>query len=164
MPQFQSVARRLTHRYVGTWRHLDQWEDAGRIKVLGGTRHYNAYEREAYHLRTAARIYPFPSYYSHRRGGYVYPKTRPLGKAEIRRRMREYEPDASVGTLSISRVVAYGFKGMTAKEICRAIEDEFSSHGCSHEYDCCGCRSYTARVEHVKGSEFVLRITTSYNF
>jgi len=37
-------------------------------------------------------------------------------------------------------------EGVTTEEIKNALGDHFSAWGCAHEYDCCGCRSYTAHL------------------
>lgn len=45
-----------------------------------------------------------------------------------------------------------------------AIRATFTSSGCHHEHDCCGCRSHHARVKHVKGRIFRLTITSARNY
>jgi len=35
----------------------------------------------------------------------------------------------------------------------KALEDEHTSQGCAHEWDCCGCRSYSAEAEQLFKSE-----------
>lgn len=162
MPQYQRVSRRITHKYVGTYRHLDQWEEVGTVKILGGVKVRDPYQQEAFHLSNQPD-YGGSSYRT--KHGFKYPHMRPrLRKCEIRRRLREFYADSSVGDEQVMRVIAYGFKGMTSAEVCRAIEDEFSSHGCAHTYDCCGCASYSARCRYTgKGANYVLTIRVGYN-
>lgn len=104
---------RLTHRYVGTFRHLDQWRDVG-TAVLTPAREIE----EGNGLDEG--------------GVYVRWATLPRG---------------------IDRDAA-----------CRALEDSLSSHGCAHEWDCCGCASYNTRVLHRHGRRVVLQTRVSYNY
>lgn len=46
----------------------------------------------------------------------------------------------------------------------RALEDTLSSWGCHHEYDCCGCASYSTRVLRRQGRRVLLRTTVGYNY
>ena len=104
---------RLTHRYVGTWKHLDKWRDVG-TAVLTPAREIeegNGLDEGGTYLRWA---------------------TLPRG---------------------IDRDAA-----------CRALEDSLSSHGCAHEWDCCGCASYNTRVLHRHGRRVVLQTRVSYNY
>lgn len=87
------VSLRLTHRYVGTYKHEDKWRDLGRVKV------------------TPARVTQEPRDYDDG-GAYVRWATLPSGLSREDRR-----------------------------ELMRGLEDTLTSQGCSHEYDCCGCRS-----------------------
>ena len=61
------------------------------------------------------------------------------------------------------RVVPDLDAGATDKEIQDALEDTFSSSGCGHDFDCCGCRSYTATAEKA-GKYWAVTITSSRNF
>ena len=59
--------------------------------------------------------------------------------------------------------------GTTDDEIVQALRDVFTSHGCSHEYDCCGCRSYRATHVDRLGSygedmTYVVTVHSSRNF
>lgn len=59
--------------------------------------------------------------------------------------------------------------GVTGDEISQALRDVYSSHGCSHEYDCCGCRSYWAsnaeRLGTVGGElTYVVTVNSSRNY
>lgn len=46
----------------------------------------------------------------------------------------------------------------------RALEDVLTSHGCAHEWDCCGCASWRTSVVLRKGRRLLLRTTVSYNY
>jgi hypothetical protein len=51
-----------------------------------------------------------------------------------------------------------------AKIIC-ALHDTYTQWGCSHEYDCCGCRSYTAQdVKRVTGNLWRVEVWSSRNY
>lgn len=113
MARYHWVAPRLTHKYVGTWQHMDQWGDAIRVKLLA-------------------------------------PKVVEQGNGF------EYGPT------TVQRVIAP--RNADPKAVARALYDEFNQHGCSHEYDCCGCASYRADVKQVGKREFNLTISTSYNY
>jgi hypothetical protein len=108
------LERRLTHRYVGTYRHLDRW------RSLGGV----------------ARITPYR------------------------------EVDAGNGYDEGGTYVRWATlpRGVDRDAACRALEDALSRWGCAHEYDCCGCASYTTRVQHRHGRRVVLKTRVSYNY
>lgn len=109
----QHLSVRLTHRYVGTWSHLDEWRDVG-TAVL-----------------TPARAVEEGNGFDDG-GTYIRWATLP----------RSIDRDAA----------------------CRALEDELSRHGCSHEWDCCGCASYSTRVLHRHGRRVVLETHVSFNY
>lgn len=107
------LSLRLTHRYVGTFRHLDSWRDLGEAKVTP-------------HREVAPGN-------GHDEGGtYIRWATLPRG----------VDRDAA----------------------CRALVDTFSRWGCSHEWDCCGCASYTTRVLHRHGRRVALQTRVSFNY
>ena len=56
--------------------------------------------------------------------------------------MGEFEEDI--------RVIVYSDKG--DEEITKALSNEFGHWGCSHEYDCCGCR--LVRVTDVEKQDY----------
>lgn len=105
--------KRLTRRYVDEWRHLDDEQYVGRVKVLAGRQ-----VREA----------------------------------------RDYDDGGSWRY----RVVAPAALG--SADLTGAIEDTLSHHGCSHEYDCCGCRSVRAQARRVSRREYVVTLHTSFNY
>jgi len=109
----QHLSVRLTHRYVGTWKHLDEWRDVG-TAVL-----------------TPARA------------------------------VEEGNGFDDGGTYIIWATLS---RGVDRDAACRALEDELSSHGCAHEWDCCGCASYSTRVLHRHGRRVVLETHVSFNY
>lgn len=46
----------------------------------------------------------------------------------------------------------------------QALRDTLSHHGCSHEYDCCGCRSVRASVRKVSARDYVIVQSVSFNY
>lgn len=46
----------------------------------------------------------------------------------------------------------------------QALRDHFSSWGCSHEHDCCGCRSSQARVRRLGPRDFAVFVDYSRNY
>jgi hypothetical protein len=56
-------------------------------------------------------------------------------------------------------------KGVPLSDIKQALHDEFTVWGCSHEHDCCGCRSYAVRtVRKQLDGTFVVFVGSSRNF
>ncbi|WP_353645732.1 hypothetical protein [Mesorhizobium sp. WSM2239] len=51
-----------------------------------------------------------------------------------------------------------------ADKIKEALIDTHSRHGCAHEWDCCGCRSFAADAEQIKDDLWMLTITSSRNY
>lgn len=49
-------------------------------------------------------------------------------------------------------------------EMVRGLEQTLTKWGCAHEYDCCGCPSFSTRVIQRKGRDVVLRTAVSYNY
>ena len=121
MAQRIIIEKRVTHKYVGKWRHLDQWRDA---------------------ISAPARALP-------RRLVAV-----PGGDA-----------DHSEGPTHVHRFrLPAGLTRRQRDDAARGLRDMYTSHGCSHEYDCCGCSSHYARVIHRAGRDVVLAVGTSYNY
>jgi hypothetical protein len=90
------LERRLTHGYVGSWKHLDQHEYVGRMLI------------EA---------------------------TSTLGD--------EVDPEDPCEPCTTTLFVKV-YSGEEEEAVKSALRDHFTAWGCSHEYDCCGCRSYRA--------------------
>ena len=55
--------------------------------------------------------------------------------------------------------------GVPLRDIKNALYDEFSAWGCDHEYDCCGCRSYsTNSVRKLMNGTYLVVVHSSRNF
>lgn len=54
--------------------------------------------------------------------------------------------------------------GQDPKLSAQALADHFTTWGCSHEYDCCGCRSTTARVKRLSRRDFAVFFDASRNY
>jgi hypothetical protein len=93
------LSKRTSHKYVGTYQHLDAWEDIPATAELIGE-----------------------------------------GEAEITDPEDMCEPTRQ----RLHYLVTCDAMVVDEKDVRKALEDEHSSHGCAHDYDCCGCRSYTA--------------------
>lgn len=54
----------------------------------------------------------------------------------------------------------------TAKEedILHGLDDSFTSSHCTHEYDCCGCRSFHGEAKRINGKFYAVRQTSSCNW
>lgn len=48
--------------------------------------------------------------------------------------------------------------------VVRALNDSNTIAGCSHEYDCCGCRSYYATARHLVEDLYEVMIDSSRNY
>mgnify|MGYP003461697440 CR=1 FL=1 len=46
----------------------------------------------------------------------------------------------------------------------QALYDRYNQSGCYHEWDCCGCPSYHAKIRPVKKGFFSVIVRTSYNY
>lgn len=46
----------------------------------------------------------------------------------------------------------------------KALKDTLSKHGCSHEYDCCGCASYRVNVRLIAPRRLMVFTKVSYNY
>lgn len=49
-------------------------------------------------------------------------------------------------------------------DVCQALEQEFSGSGCTHEYDCCGCRSYHAHAMYLGKNRYEVVVSSSRNY
>jgi hypothetical protein len=135
MAHYQTLSERLTHKYVGTWRHLDAWRDVARVKVL---------QPKKIH---AATRFAIANGLRHARG--------------LDRAIDQLDP--SDGPTYVHRVIAP--RGWKDKDLMiRALQSEFSAWGCDHEYDCCGCASYSATARHIRGREYRVEIRVSFNY
>lgn len=111
--QTLALNTRLTHRYVDTHSHLDQWNRVGHLKM------------------TPPRVVQEGNGYD--------------------------EGDTVVRYARIRRADDF-------RLLKRAIEDTMSRHGCSHEYDCCGCASWSTRVKRVRPGLLLIRTRVTFNY
>ena len=51
-----------------------------------------------------------------------------------------------------------------APNLVRAIESTLSGSNCRHEYDCCGCASRRARAKRIGRRDYVVSVSTSFNY
>lgn len=68
---------------------------------------------------------------------------------------------------TISRVwVNTGSHSVSIDDIKQALRDTLTQSGCSHEYDCCGCRSYyVSRCDYEPESgEWLVTVSSSRNY
>jgi hypothetical protein len=114
------VERRLTRKYVGTWKHLDAHEYVGRVKL---TPHHR-----------------------------------------IDRPKDRTDPSDGPVVVQHGRLPAHLRTKRQKQEFLEALEDTLSAWGCSHEHDCCGCASYSARARIMKGRRFRITTRVTYNF
>lgn len=108
----QTLEIRKTRSYVGTWRHLDEWEDVGEFDVVGEW------------------------------------TTLQMDNAEE----------------STERVKIVCVACDDVELAVRALRDEFSSYGCSHDYDCCGCWSHYAEAFHLKEDRYAVIVNSRRNY
>ena len=113
MSHIVHLERRITHRYVGTYQHLDEWRYVGKAKVL------------------APRVIDEGNDYD------------------------------DVGTYLMHAHIP---AGQDPKQTQRALADYFTSEGCAHEYDCCGCVSTRARVKRLTPRTFSILVRKSRNY
>ena len=113
MAQTTYIRKRLTHRYVGTYAHLDDWSESVKVKELA---HQVVALSEDFDEGDTVRF------------GVVVPKSIPV------------------------------------KDALDMLYSTYNSHGCAHEYDCCGCPSYHADIKPVKRGFFSVLVKTSYNY
>lgn len=57
-----------------------------------------------------------------------------------------------------------GSKKLSQKKQAQALHDTLSHHGCTHEYDCCGCASHYVTITRIKPGLFSASIKTSFNY
>lgn len=107
---------RKTHKYVGSYKHLDEHEDIG------------TYTQQSEIARTS----PI----------FLDDMTDP----------RTVTKFVSVVSSHLNDVIR------------QALEDTFSSRGCAHEHDCCGCRSYSATASKVSAHLWCVVVSSSRNY
>lgn len=77
-------------------------------------------------------------------------------------RIVEESNDYDRGPTRVFRVVLK--RGVNPVDARKAIHNSFSGSNCRHEWDCCGCPSYSADVRKVSDREFSVRQSVSYNY
>lgn len=110
------LQHRLTNTYVGTYRHMDQWEDIGKIDVLACTV------------------------------------------------TDEDDVDPCEPQKATMLVCVQCDEPTHPMRIERALRDTYSAHDCAHEYDCCGCRSFSATAHHLSADRYEVVIRSSRNY
>lgn len=118
----QSIELRKTRTYVGTFQHLDEWQEIGTAEI---------YMTEAKHVGDDDGEEPDFT-----------------------------EPMVQHGLVHFTKLN----DGVTQAQVLQALRDSFTKNDCHHEYDCCGCRSFTASAKHVAGPVYKLTIGSSRNF
>ncbi len=120
----QDLSLRLTHGYVGTYKHLDQWLRLGT------------------HDEIASRPLPLTEAEQNdhceiRRDEVFVLVSIDQQEADFFNRWinsKEYTIDPKDA-----------FEKWVNLQIGQALADVYSRVGCAHEYDCCGCRSFAVR-------------------
>lgn len=69
------------------------------------------------------------------------------------------EGDTYVRFARISNISREGFKLLK-----RGLMDTLNTSGCTHDWDCCGCASYSTRVQRVAPRLVLIRTRVSYNY
>jgi len=113
-----ALERRLSHKYVGTYKYLDWHKPVGSLTV------------------------------------------------KVEKWDRDEDGDDACDPVTTTMVVEVATdEPQPLKLICDAIRDTFSSQGCAHDYDCCGCRStYTSEVAHIIDNKFYVETHSSRNY
>lgn len=116
------LAIRETHKYVGTYSHLDEWRSIGSFEQIGH-------------------------------------KVLPRNEAE------ESDMCEPISEQHFVQVSIYEDEQATVKDIETALLDHFTKQGCHHEWDCCGCRSYSAsQAVNLGGPIWRVDVESSRNF
>lgn len=66
--------------------------------------------------------------------------------------------------LGSARFRVIGSKTADQDKQAMALRQSYSHYGCTHEYDCCGCISTSARVTKVKRGVFSMLLSHSRNY
>jgi hypothetical protein len=93
----QPLELRLTHKYVGTYQHEDEWKVVGDYGIMNSQKWV---------------------------------------------KVEDDEPDITEPETMYYWVKVTPEFGVPQEEVRQALKDSFTSSGCHHEYDCCGCRSF----------------------
>lgn len=69
------------------------------------------------------------------------------------------EGDTYVRFARIQNISRQGFKLLK-----RGLQDTLSGSSCHHEHDCCGCASYSTRVQRVSPRLVLIRTRVTFNY
>lgn len=113
-----ALEKRLTHKYVGEYQHLDDWQRLGTFTVVA------------------------------------------QGTTDT-----DYEDICQPQTTTIFGRVSDVPRGTPRADIEKALRDTFTSEGCAHEWDCCGCRSYRVNsVTRLRDGHWKIIVGSSRNY
>ena len=136
----QALEKRLTHKYVGEYQHLDQWATIGTIDEIG--------KREL-PLSEEDECDPCDP-----KSWEIFVLVKPSPDLFERWTMLNLEDDPDLDYFKWSQ-----------REIRQALHDTYTQWGCAHEWDCCGCRSYHASEEKVvTGDLWRVVVSSSRNY
>jgi hypothetical protein len=94
-------------------------------------------------------------------------KWRDIGSFEVVRSHRvEGDPEDMCEPLTDFKQVQVSREaGVSDEDVRCALRDSFTKVGCSHDWDCCGCRSYrVSRIKPYPGDVWVVVIHSSRNY
>jgi hypothetical protein len=134
------IETRLTHGYVGSCAHLDRWASVCNARVTAPQTIKTADGEEASEGNTSAFLLVLS----------------PTSLAMAKKAYRQLRLKGPRGRSTIPSTFTHWLR--------RAIETNYTSAGCHHEYDCCGCASSYADAYQTKRREFTVIIRRSYNY
>lgn len=135
-----ALQKRLTHTYVGTYQHLDQWMDIGSIDEIG--------RRE------------LPLSEEDEQDPCDHKSWEIFCLVTLASDIHETWLNSGDG-----EKFDFDFYKWSVAQTERALHDTYTEQGCAHEWDCCGCRSYYAeKVERVTGDLWKVVVSSSRNF
>lgn len=137
-----SLEIRRTRKYVGTYQHLDKWDEIGTFDELTRRELPPQSEEDAYDC-TEPKSYEIFC-------------------------LVKLAPDDDLRKLWIADKDGpedEGFSDWRERQIKQALQDTHTQVGCAHEYDCCGCRSHTVtEVECTTGDLWRVVVHSYRNF
>ena len=116
-----SLEIRRTRKYVGTYQHLDKWEEIGTFDEIGRRAIPSQDEEDAYDPTEPKAVE-------------IFCLVKLASDDELRKLWiadKESPEDE-------------GFSDWRDKQIERALLDTHTQRDCHHEHDCCGCVSHSA--------------------
>jgi len=135
----EPLSLRLTHTYVGTYAHLDKWAEIGTLDVIG----LQDWTIEAENEQGDCSNEP------QRTVAFV--------------RVTE-APELHEMWIECAHDPRLDYSAWANRTVARALRDTYSRHGCAHEHDCCGCRSFSAEAERYSGDVWRVTINSSRNY